>query len=309
MAWRQNLGGSEQHLTRAAAAARTRTQRPGKHLAVHASELVVEPDFQILRRYRRPLLLRLEHSHRPNPGRLCPSRDATGQQSVTQSEDWYKSLFACVDRTFGNLFIAPAHPEKNSRDGAYHACLPAALYGLGSCCYIDPLCPTAFVTPSSRPTDDKPRAIWQMQRRASWTLFRLLLPPLLDDLDGARQLFVVLGEVWTVHPPRVLRPLPVLRRCHQKGVRRLVDHRHLPFANRFAAMLPASGDAPTRGGHSACHWGARRCRPTQKAHSCDRHHIARATAALVLESSIVNVTFDGFPPLTLSPAKAGLSLR
>ena len=53
------------HLTRAAAAARTRTQRPGKHLAVHASELVVKPDFQILRRYRRPLLLRLEHTHRP----------------------------------------------------------------------------------------------------------------------------------------------------------------------------------------------------------------------------------------------------
>src|SRR6516164_6557136 len=25
-----------------------------------------------------------------NPGRLCPSRDATGQKSVTQSEDWYK---------------------------------------------------------------------------------------------------------------------------------------------------------------------------------------------------------------------------
>src|SRR5262249_52754044 len=55
----------QQHLTRAAAAAHTRTQRPGKHLAVHASELVVKPDFQILRRYRRPLLLRLEHSHRP----------------------------------------------------------------------------------------------------------------------------------------------------------------------------------------------------------------------------------------------------
>src|SRR6201984_2140494 len=33
MAWRQSPGGSEQHLTRAAAAARTRTQRPGKHLA------------------------------------------------------------------------------------------------------------------------------------------------------------------------------------------------------------------------------------------------------------------------------------
>src|SRR5262245_56705360 len=64
MAWRQSPGGSEQHLTRAAAAARTRTQRPRKHLAVHASELVVKPDFQILRRYRRPLLLRLEHAHR-----------------------------------------------------------------------------------------------------------------------------------------------------------------------------------------------------------------------------------------------------
>src|SRR5262249_47257905 len=65
MAWRQNLGGSEQHLTRAAAAAGTRTQRPGKPLAIRASEFVVKPDFQILRRYRRPLLLRLEHTHRP----------------------------------------------------------------------------------------------------------------------------------------------------------------------------------------------------------------------------------------------------
>src|SRR5262245_10649408 len=62
---RQSASGSEQYLTRAAAAARTRTQRPGKHLAVHASELVVKPDLQILRRYRRPLLLRLEHTHRP----------------------------------------------------------------------------------------------------------------------------------------------------------------------------------------------------------------------------------------------------
>src|SRR5438552_13117479 len=65
MAYRQSPGGSEQRFTRAAAAARTRTQRAGKHLAVHASELVVKPDFQILRRYRRPLLLRLEHTHRP----------------------------------------------------------------------------------------------------------------------------------------------------------------------------------------------------------------------------------------------------
>src|SRR5262249_11117902 len=43
---------------------RARAQRPRKYLAVHATELAVEPNFQILRRYRRSLLLRLEHAHR-----------------------------------------------------------------------------------------------------------------------------------------------------------------------------------------------------------------------------------------------------
>src|SRR5262249_8089504 len=47
-----------------APATRTRTQRPRKYLAIHAAELVVEPNFQILRRHRRSLLLRLEHAHR-----------------------------------------------------------------------------------------------------------------------------------------------------------------------------------------------------------------------------------------------------
>src|SRR5262249_16261802 len=65
MAWRQSPSGSEQYLTRAAAAARTRTQRPGKHLAVHASELFVKPDFQIVGRYGGPVVVRLEHTHRP----------------------------------------------------------------------------------------------------------------------------------------------------------------------------------------------------------------------------------------------------
>src|SRR5215471_15465931 len=36
----------------------------GRYLAIHAAELAVEPNFQILRRYRRSLLLCLEHSHR-----------------------------------------------------------------------------------------------------------------------------------------------------------------------------------------------------------------------------------------------------
>src|SRR2546427_8304779 len=65
LAWRQGPPGSKQHLALAAPATRTRPQRPRKYLAIHAAELVVEPNFQILRRYRRPLLLRLEHTHRP----------------------------------------------------------------------------------------------------------------------------------------------------------------------------------------------------------------------------------------------------
>src|SRR5262245_35899750 len=64
MAWRQGPQGSKQHLALAAPATRARTQRPRKYLAIHAAELVVEPNFQILRRHRRSLLLRLEHAHR-----------------------------------------------------------------------------------------------------------------------------------------------------------------------------------------------------------------------------------------------------
>src|SRR5690242_12642797 len=64
LAWRQNSPGAKQHHADAAAAARARTQWPGKHLAVHAAESALKSDLQILRRYRRSLLLRLEHPHR-----------------------------------------------------------------------------------------------------------------------------------------------------------------------------------------------------------------------------------------------------
>src|SRR5262249_11959112 len=57
--------GPAQHLADAAASAFVRTQSPGKHLAVHAPELAVKPHLQILRRYRRPLLLCLEYPDRP----------------------------------------------------------------------------------------------------------------------------------------------------------------------------------------------------------------------------------------------------
>src|SRR4029434_6872030 len=85
-------GGSQQRLARAAAAACTRAQRSGKYLAVHASELAVQPDFQILRRYRRPLLLRLEHTHRPTledhvhrATRLGSSRSLNLRIGISQS--------------------------------------------------------------------------------------------------------------------------------------------------------------------------------------------------------------------------------
>src|SRR6266511_5556707 len=64
VARRQGSQAPKQPLAHAAAAARTRTQRSGKHLAIHAAELALEPCLQILRRHRRPLLLLLEHAYR-----------------------------------------------------------------------------------------------------------------------------------------------------------------------------------------------------------------------------------------------------
>ena len=55
---------SHQPIAPAAAAACAGAQPPRKHLAVHATELAVQSHLQILRRYRRSLLLRLEHADR-----------------------------------------------------------------------------------------------------------------------------------------------------------------------------------------------------------------------------------------------------
>src|SRR5262244_3246361 len=105
MAWRQSPGGSEQHLTRAAAAARTRTQRPGKHLAVHASELVVKPDCQILRRYRRPLLLRLEHTHRPTLEDYVHRATRLGSSRSLNLRIGIRGIPACVGQTQGSACV------------------------------------------------------------------------------------------------------------------------------------------------------------------------------------------------------------
>src|ERR1700751_4881059 len=64
MARSEGAEGPAQHLADAIAAAFTRAEQPGKHLAIHAPELGLKPRLQILRRYRRSLLPRLEHPHR-----------------------------------------------------------------------------------------------------------------------------------------------------------------------------------------------------------------------------------------------------
>jgi hypothetical protein len=53
---------------------------------------------------------------------------------------------------------------------------------------------------------------------------------------------------------------------------------------------------------------ARRCRPIQKAHFCDRHHIASAMAELVSYLSIIPHMRSFDVPPKLSPAHAGLFL-
>src|SRR6516165_4756597 len=63
MARSEGAEGPAQHLADAIAAAFARTEQPGAHLAVHAPKLAIEPRLQMLRRHRRSLLLRLEHSY------------------------------------------------------------------------------------------------------------------------------------------------------------------------------------------------------------------------------------------------------
>src|SRR5439155_7138559 len=69
-----------------------RTQQPRAYLAVYAAELALEPHLQILRQYRRPLLLGLEHAHRPTvenhahrPARLGRRRSISVRIGMRQS--------------------------------------------------------------------------------------------------------------------------------------------------------------------------------------------------------------------------------
>src|SRR5271170_7103332 len=67
-----------------------RIEPAGKHLAVHARQLALKSDLQILRRYRRPLLRRMEQTHRSTLADHV-DRDARLELRVLISESWYKA--------------------------------------------------------------------------------------------------------------------------------------------------------------------------------------------------------------------------
>ena len=103
--------------------------------------------------------------------------------------------------------------------------------------------------------------------------------------------------------------MAVLGRCHQEAPRRLVN----------PSLTVSSPCCTHRALHRRCNVGAfrtpvtlanaRRCRPTQKAHFCDRHHIASAMAELASCLSIIPHMRSFDVPPKLSPAHAGLFLR
>src|SRR6516164_5340266 len=58
-----NTEAMQLHLDEIATKVSARAQQPREYLAVHATELAVEPNLQIHRRRRRSLLLCMEHAH------------------------------------------------------------------------------------------------------------------------------------------------------------------------------------------------------------------------------------------------------
>src|SRR5262249_24818134 len=128
VAWRQGPQGSKQHLALAAPATRTRTQRPRKYLAIHAAELVVEPNFQILRRHRRSLLLRLEHpprsaveNHVERPPRLGSRRSLNLRIGISQLRPHLR-IRARLGRWHHHHQFAVAHHLLERRAHPHYQC-------------------------------------------------------------------------------------------------------------------------------------------------------------------------------------------
>src|SRR5580693_1720404 len=66
-----------------------RAELAGKRMAIHARKLALEPDLQILRRHRRPLLRRLEQAHRSALADHVARTTRLGPWVLIR-ESWYK---------------------------------------------------------------------------------------------------------------------------------------------------------------------------------------------------------------------------
>src|SRR5665811_2381919 len=85
---------------------RPRTQSGRKYLAVYARQLALEPRLQILRRYRRSLLLRLEYARR-SPLENHVHRTTPVGTWVLINEMWYKTTLGRLGaRTIAPIRIA-----------------------------------------------------------------------------------------------------------------------------------------------------------------------------------------------------------
>ena len=82
-------GDPRQHHRPGAAATIARVEPGGECLAIHARQLVVEPDLQILRRHRRAVLPSLEQPHRPTMEDHVPRHAQMGAW-VLINDRWYE---------------------------------------------------------------------------------------------------------------------------------------------------------------------------------------------------------------------------
>ena len=82
-------GDPRQHHRPGAAATIARVEPGGECLAIHARQLVVEPDLQILRRHRRAVLPSLEQPHRPTMEDHVPRHAQMGAW-VLINDRWYQ---------------------------------------------------------------------------------------------------------------------------------------------------------------------------------------------------------------------------
>ena len=97
-------GDPRQHHRPGAAATIARVEPGGECLAIHARQLVVEPDLQILRRHRRAVLPSLEQPHRPTMEDHVPRHAQMGAW-VLINDRWYYSGFCLYDEEFPIIYV------------------------------------------------------------------------------------------------------------------------------------------------------------------------------------------------------------